>query len=70
MNLWLPKGKGEGGINWESGINIHTPLYIKEINKDLLNSTGNYTQYLVITYVRGKYEQEYTEDEKNICSCN
>ena len=46
--------KGErwwGGINWESGINIYTLLYIKEIiNKDLLYSTGNSTQYSVITY--------------------
>ena len=30
MNLWLPEGKGwgGGGIHWEFGINIHTPLYI------------------------------------------
>ena len=40
-----------GGINWEFGINIYTLLYIKEINnKDLLYSTGNYIQYLVIAY--------------------
>ena len=48
-NLWLPKGKG--GINQELGIKIYTLLYIKYItNKDLLYSTGNYIQYLVITY--------------------
>ena len=33
------------------GINIYTPLCIKQIiNKDLMQSTRNYTQYLVITY--------------------
>ena len=37
-NLWLPKGKCEGGgINQELGINTHTLLYIRQItNKDLL----------------------------------
>ena len=50
-NLWLPKGKGVGGINWEFWINRYTLLYIKQVNnKDLLHSTGNYNQYLVITY--------------------
>ena len=52
-NLWLQKGKG-GEINWEYGINRYTLLYIKQINnKDLLYSTGNYIQYLVINY-KGK----------------
>ena len=45
--------KGErtrGGINWEFGINIYTLLYMKQItNKDLLYSTVNYIQYLIIT---------------------
>ena len=27
--LWLPKGKGGGGINWEFGISRHRLLYIK-----------------------------------------
>ena len=31
-------------------MNIHTLLYIKQINKDLLYSTENSTQYSVITY--------------------
>ena len=38
-------------INERLGIGIHTLLYIKQVNnKDLLYSTENYTQYLVITY--------------------
>ena len=28
INLWVPKGKERGGINWEFGINIHTLIYI------------------------------------------
>ena len=38
-----------------------TLLYIKQINnKDLLYSTGNYIQYLVITYNGKEPEKEYT----------
>ena len=51
-NLQLPKGKGgRGGINQEFGINKYMLLYLKSINnKDLLSNTGDYIQYLVITY--------------------
>ena len=50
-NLWLPKGKGDGRINEEFGINIYALQNLKQItNKDLLDSTGNYTQYFIITY--------------------
>ena len=46
------------GINQEFGINIYTLLYIKQItNKDLPYSTGNYTQYFVITY-KGKESEK------------
>ena len=44
-NLWLPSGEGSGGTNWEIGIDIYTPLRIKQItNENLLFSTGNSTQ--------------------------
>ena len=47
----MAKGEREGGTNSEYGINRYKRLYIKEIsNKDLLYSTGNYIQYLVINY--------------------
>ena len=66
-NLWLPKGKGGGGvegeINQEFGINRYTLLYVKQINinnKDLLYSTGDYIQYLLITYNGKESEKEYT----------
>ena len=53
------RGKGVG-INWEFGINIYTLAYIKQItNKDLPYSTGNYTQYFVITYKGKESEKEY-----------
>ena len=70
-NLRLPKGNHEEGeINQEFGMNIHTLLYIyiyiyftyiyiKQItNKDLLYSTGNSTQYSMITYIRKETEKE------------
>ena len=42
-----------GEINQELGMNIHTLLYIRQMtNKDLLYSTGNSTQYSVITHMR------------------
>ena len=55
------RGKAGGGINQKIGINIYTLLYIKQItNKDLLYSTGNSTQYLVITYKGKESEKEHT----------
>ena len=51
---------GEGGINWEVENDILTLLYIKQItNKNLLYSTGNSTQYSVMTYIR-------TESKKGV----
>ena len=42
----------------------YTLLYIKQIiNKDFLYSTGNYTQYFVITYKRK--EKKELQDEAN-----
>ena len=50
----ITKGERGGRNKLEFGINIYTLLYIKQMtSKDLLYSTGNYTQYLVISY-KGK----------------
>ena len=47
-----------GGINQQYGINRYKLLHIQQIsNKDLLYSTGNYIQYLIITYNRKKSEK-------------
>ena len=46
------QGGTGGGINWEIRIDIYTLVYIKSItNKNLLYSTGNSTQYSVMTYM-------------------
>ena len=59
-NLWLPRGKGQGEINWETGIDIYTILYIKQItNKNLVYSTGNSTQYSVMTYMGIESKKEW-----------
>ena len=51
--LIVTRGERKGGINWDFGINRYRLLCIKHIDKDLLCSTGNDTQYLIITY-KGK----------------
>ena len=59
-NLWLPWGKaGAGEINWDIGIDKYT-LYIKQIiNKDLLYSTRNSTQYSVMTQMGKESKKEW-----------
>ena len=45
-------GRGSGGMNWEIGIDLYTLMCIKLMtNKNLLYSTGNSSQYFVMTYV-------------------
>ena len=45
----ITNGERWGGRgNYEFGINIYTLVYIKQVNKDLLYSTVNQTQYLNI----------------------
>ena len=52
--------KMQAHFNQEFGINRYTLLYIRSIiNKDLLYSTGNSTQYSVITYVGKETEKEW-----------
>ena len=46
-------------------IYIHTHIYIYS-NKDFLYSTGNYIQYLIITYNRKNLKKRYIY----ICMCN
>ena len=53
-------GWGEGGINWEIGIDTYTLLYIKYItNKNLPHSTGNSTQYPVMICMRKEFKKEW-----------
>ena len=49
-NLWYQRGKRRG-INWECGMSRHTLLHMSKMNnKVLLYSTGNHTQYAVISH--------------------
>ena len=51
-NLCLPRWERRGRVNQEVWIDIYTLPYIKQItNKDLLYSTGTFTQYTVMTYM-------------------
>ena len=57
-----------GGINQEDSINRFTLLHIKQLNnKDLLYSTRDYIQYLIITYMGkgSEKEQMYMYGELN-----
>ena len=48
-----------GGMDWWFGIGIWTQLYMKwMVTGDLLYSTGNSTQYSVITYMGKESEKE------------
>ena len=48
--LVVTKDEIRGGTHLEFGTNRYTLLCIKQVNKDLLYSTGNCIQYRVITY--------------------
>ena len=58
--LWLPRGGGREGKNWELGIRRGKLLYVEWINKKfLLYSTWNYIQYPVINHNGKEYEKAY-----------
>ena len=56
----LPRGKGyRGGMDRDSGLSRCKLLYMEWINsKVLVYSTGNYTQYPVISHNGKEYEKE------------
>ena len=48
------------GTNGDFGVNRYAAPYIKQINsKNLLYSTGKYTQYFVMIYKRKESVKEY-----------
>ena len=63
-NVWTPKG--ERGMNWEIGIDIYTPICIKQItNKNLLyknkikfQKKGIYPLFIIIVF-EWKYVWKY-----------
>ena len=58
--LMVNRGEMLSGIDQEFEINIYTLLYIREVTNNLLCSTGNSTQYSIITNIRKEYEKEWT----------
>ena len=73
----VTKGETWGGINLEFEIKIYTLLYVKQINnKGLLYSTGDYTQYLMLTYNKKETEKNiyiwlprWCSGKKSACQC-
>ena len=58
-NLMVTKGERGVGISQAFGTNRYTLLYIKYIsNKTLLYSTGNYSQYLILTCNGKEFEKK------------
>ena len=50
----------QGRINWEIGTGVYTLLFTEYItNKTLLNSTENFIQYSVMTYMGIESKQEW-----------
>ena len=51
-NKIMVTGVKEGGVNWETGIDIYTILHIKQItNEDSLYSTENSTENFIMSYM-------------------
>ena len=58
-DMWLPRGRGWGGMDWEFGISRCKLLYTGWINnKVLLYSKGNCIQYPVINHNGKEYKKE------------
>ena len=55
----VTREEGGIGVNWETGIDIYTLLYIKINNKDLLYSTEKATQYSVMAYMGKESKMEW-----------
>ena len=43
--MYGDQGRMESGMNWETGMNIHALLCIKEVTNENLLSTRNTTEY-------------------------
>ena len=56
----VTKREKGGGINREIWIDIYALLYIKQLtHKNLLYSTGNSTQYSVMTYMGTESKKDW-----------
>lgn len=58
-NNYLALSVGAEGGDYETGIDIYTLLYTKQItNKDLLYTIGNSTQYSIMVSMGKEFEKE------------
>ena len=66
-NMIMFNGGGGKGrwINWETGNDMYMLLYIKQVtDKDLLYSTGNSTQYSLMTYMGKECKKESMRSQR------
>ena len=52
MNTWTQEGQEEGGMNWETGIDMYTLVILcinQKTNENVQCSTGNPTQCSAMT---------------------
>ena len=67
-DLWLPRGRGWGGMEWEFRISRCKLLYTEWINnKVLLYSTGNNIQYSVINHNGKEYFKKHICITESLC---
>ena len=68
-HLWLPRGRGDGGKDWETGICRYKLVYRGWINKVLLYRTWKYIWYPVVTALfKLDNQQGPTVQHRELCS--
>ena len=68
-HLWLPRGRGDGGKDWETGICRSKLVYRAWINKVLLYSTWKHIWYPVVTAIFKLHNQQGpTVQHRELCS--
>ena len=67
-DLWLPRGRGWRGKDWEFQISRCELLYTGWKNNKLpLYSTGNNIQHPMINHNGKEYEKEYIRITESLC---
>ena len=57
IDIWLPRGQGVRGMDWEFGVSRYKLLYIEWMNDTVLwYSTRNYIQYPGISHDGKEYK--------------
>ena len=67
-DLWVPRGRGWRGKDWEFQVSRCELLHRGEINDKLpLSSTGNHIQHPMINHHGKQYEKEYICIAESLC---